>query len=139
VIVMGCDGIVGRLLSPNLLCRSARTPEQECQLVGGSVRLNCEAAPLTTDICMASQFLNAVSTGKKYECSLYSGCLLTAARALASRSRRARPTLITAGASSEGAAGSIVESISKLECTIDPNEIVKKAGGGAECKFETGQ
>jgi hypothetical protein len=48
-------------------------------------------------------------------------------------------TGLTAGASSEGAAGSIVESISKLECTIDPNEIMKKAGGGAECKFETGQ
>jgi hypothetical protein len=45
----------------------------------------------------------------------------------------------TAGASSEGAAGSIVEYISKLECLIDPNEIMKKAGGGAECKFETGQ
>ena len=48
-------------------------------------------------------------------------------------------TGLTAGASSEGAAGSIVESISKLECTIDPNEIMKKAGGGAECKFETGR
>ena len=48
-------------------------------------------------------------------------------------------TGLTAGATSEGAAGSIVESISKLECAIDPNEIMKKAGGGAECKFETGQ
>jgi hypothetical protein len=48
-------------------------------------------------------------------------------------------TGLTAGASSEGAAGSIVESISKLECSIDPNEIMKKAGGGAECTFETGQ
>ena len=45
----------------------------------------------------------------------------------------------TAGASSEGAAGSIIENISKLECLIDPNEIMKKAGGGVECKFETGQ
>jgi hypothetical protein len=26
-----------------------------------------------------------------------------------------------------------------LECSIDPNEIMKKAGGGAECTFETGQ
>jgi hypothetical protein len=48
-------------------------------------------------------------------------------------------TGLTAGASSEGAAGSIVESISKLDCTIDPNEIMKKAGGGAQCTFETGQ
>ena len=48
-------------------------------------------------------------------------------------------TGLTAGASSEGAAGSIVESILKLECTIDPNEIMKKAGGGAECTFKRGQ
>jgi ABC-type amino acid transport substrate-binding protein len=41
--------------------------------------------------------------------------------------------------SSEGAAGSIVENISKLECTIDPNEIKKKDGVGAECTFERGQ
>lgn len=48
-------------------------------------------------------------------------------------------TGLAAGATAEGVAGSIIESISKLECTIDPNEIMKKAGGGAECKFETGQ
>ncbi len=45
----------------------------------------------------------------------------------------------TAGASPEGATGSIVENISKLECLIDPNEIMQKAGGGGECKFETDQ
>ena len=48
-------------------------------------------------------------------------------------------TGLTVGVSSEGGVGSIVESISKLECSIDPNEIMKKAGGGAECTFETGQ
>jgi hypothetical protein len=48
-------------------------------------------------------------------------------------------TALAAGATSEGAAGSIIESLSKVVCTIDPNEIMKKAGGGAECTFETGQ
>jgi len=48
-------------------------------------------------------------------------------------------TVLAAGATSEGAAGSINENLSKLECTIDPNEIMKKAGGGAECTFETGK
>ena len=48
-------------------------------------------------------------------------------------------TALAAGVSPEGAAGSMVESISKLECTIDPNEIMKKAGGGADCTFEMGQ
>jgi hypothetical protein len=46
-------------------------------------------------------------------------------------------TALAAGATSEGAAGSIKENFSKLECAIDPNEIKKKAGGGAECTFET--
>jgi hypothetical protein len=46
-------------------------------------------------------------------------------------------TALAAGASSEGAAGSINENLFKLECTIDPNEIMKKTGGGAECTFQT--
>jgi len=48
-------------------------------------------------------------------------------------------TAAAAGASAEGAAGSTIESLSKLVCTLDPNEIMKKAGGGAECAFENGQ
>ena len=46
-------------------------------------------------------------------------------------------TAAAAGVPSEGATGSTIESISKLECTIDPNEIKQRAGGGAECSFET--
>jgi hypothetical protein len=48
-------------------------------------------------------------------------------------------TAAAAGIPSEGAAGSSIERVSKLRCTIDPNEIMQKAGGGAECSFETGQ
>ena len=48
-------------------------------------------------------------------------------------------TAAAAGVPSEGAAGSSIETISKLRCTIDPNEIMQKAGGGANCNFETGQ
>jgi hypothetical protein len=48
-------------------------------------------------------------------------------------------TLAAAGVAPEGAAGSIIESVAKLACTIDPNEIRQKAGGGAQCVFETGQ
>ena len=48
-------------------------------------------------------------------------------------------TAAAAGVPSEGAAGSSIERISKLRCTIDPNEIMQKAGGGAQCSFETGQ
>jgi hypothetical protein len=47
-------------------------------------------------------------------------------------------TAAVAGAPSEGAAGSVIESFSKLDCTIDPNEIMQKAGGGAQCTFDAG-
>jgi len=47
-------------------------------------------------------------------------------------------TMAVAGIPSEGAAGSSVEKLSKLRCTLDPNEIMQKAGGGAQCSFETG-
>jgi len=39
---------------------------------------------------------------------------------------------------SEGAAGPSTESVSKLRCTIDPNEIMRKTGGGATCTFDVG-
>ena len=48
-------------------------------------------------------------------------------------------TAATASVSPEGAAGSNIESFSKLNCTVDPKEIRQKAGGGAECSFETGK
>ena len=48
-------------------------------------------------------------------------------------------TAATAGVVAEGAAGSNIESFSKLNCTIDPKEIRQKAGGGAQCTFETGK
>jgi hypothetical protein len=33
----------------------------------------------------------------------------------------------------------MIEYLVKLACTVDPNEIMKKAGGDAECKFVTEQ
>jgi hypothetical protein len=48
-------------------------------------------------------------------------------------------TAAAAGIPSQGAAGSSIESVSNLRCTVDPNEIMQKAGGGAECSFETAQ
>jgi hypothetical protein len=46
-------------------------------------------------------------------------------------------TLAAAGVMSEGAAGSIFEGVANLACTIDPNVIRQKDGGGADCTFET--
>jgi hypothetical protein len=47
--------------------------------------------------------------------------------------------ITAAGIAPEGAAGSTLQKVAKLVCTIDPNEIQKKAGGGAECSFEAVQ
>jgi len=41
-----------------------------------------------------------------------------------------------AGIAAEGAAGSNVEGLSKLNCTLDPKVLKQKAGSGAECSYE---
>ena len=55
--------------------------------------------------------------------------------------RRANEIFATeamAGVPSDGAAGSTFESLSKLNCTLDPKAIKQKDGSGASCTFETG-
>ena len=47
-------------------------------------------------------------------------------------------TVAEAGVPPDGAAGTIFESLSHLVCTIDPNEIKQRAGGGASCQFDPG-
>jgi hypothetical protein len=44
-----------------------------------------------------------------------------------------------AGIAAEGAAGSNIESLAKLSCTLDPKALKEKAGGGAECSYEPAQ
>lgn len=45
-------------------------------------------------------------------------------------------TLAEAGVKSEGAAGSIIFGLKDLACTIDPNAVKERAGGGAKCRFD---
>ena len=47
-------------------------------------------------------------------------------------------TLIENGVPSDGAAGSMFESVTALSCTIDPSVVKQKAGGGADCTFTPG-
>jgi hypothetical protein len=42
-----------------------------------------------------------------------------------------------AGVPSDGAAGSIHESLTRLNCTLDPQAIERKDGSGAECSYES--
>jgi hypothetical protein len=48
-------------------------------------------------------------------------------------------TLASAGVIAEGAAGSMIESVTKLSCTLDPAVIKDNSGGGADCSMEGGQ
>ena len=45
-------------------------------------------------------------------------------------------TMSQAGVPSEGSAGAVHESLSHLVCTINPLEIAKRDGGGADCTFD---
>lgn len=47
-------------------------------------------------------------------------------------------TAAMAGVPSDGAAGSIFESLSRLNCTLDPAAIKAKDGSGATCSYEAG-
>jgi hypothetical protein len=47
-------------------------------------------------------------------------------------------TIAVAGVAPDGAAGSVFENLWHLACTIDPNVVKQKAGGGADCQFATG-
>jgi hypothetical protein len=48
-------------------------------------------------------------------------------------------TLATAGVTAQGAAGSMIETITKLSCTLDPAVIKDNSGGGADCSMQADQ
>jgi hypothetical protein len=54
------------------------------------------------------------------------------------RAHELAATIAEAGVPPDGAAGSVFEGLSHLVCTIDPNVIAQKAGGGADCTFDPG-
>jgi hypothetical protein len=47
-------------------------------------------------------------------------------------------TMALAGVPSEGAAGTMSESLAHLVCSINPLEIADRGGGGADCAFAAG-
>lgn len=46
-------------------------------------------------------------------------------------------TLASAGVTAQGAAGSMIESVSKLSCTLDLGKIKQNDGSGADCSWES--
>jgi hypothetical protein len=67
-------------------------------------------------------------------------CELTFGKTVKSLTGRAAneiyATEAMAGVPSDGAAGSIFESVSKLSCTLDPAALKDKAGAGADCSYQ---
>jgi hypothetical protein len=60
------------------------------------------------------------------------------AKKIPTRGRKAHElyaTLAQVGVPPDGTAGSIFEAVSNLDCTIEPDEVKQKAGGGAHCTF----
>jgi hypothetical protein len=47
--------------------------------------------------------------------------------------------LTSAGVVAEGAAGSMIQNVTKLNCTLDPAVIKDNSGGGADCSFGADQ
>jgi hypothetical protein len=47
-------------------------------------------------------------------------------------------TILEAGMSGEGTAGTIYAALHNLSCTIDPPTIVQNSGAGADCTFDPG-
>lgn len=45
-------------------------------------------------------------------------------------------TLVENGVPADGAAGTIHEAITNLDCQIDADDVAQKAGGGAHCAFK---
>lgn len=69
-------------------------------------------------------------------------CTLTfGARTTTLKGRRAHElfaTIAEVGVPEDGAAGSVFEGLSRLDCTVDPAEIKQKTGSGANCTFTPG-
>jgi hypothetical protein len=60
-------------------------------------------------------------------------------RTLKGREAKLYATLGSAGVVAEGAAGSMIEGVTKLNCALDPAVIKDNSGGGADCSFGADQ
>jgi hypothetical protein len=82
-----------------------------------------------------------VCRASNVDISSHSCALTFATRTVNLQGRRAHElfaTIYEVGVPPDGAAGTISEALSRLDCTIDPREIARKAGGGAACSFDAG-
>lgn len=104
-------------------------------LFNGNTKVNYPISKLSVAADNVSCRISSVAIAER-------SCEITFKKGKASLKGRAAnelfATLAAAGVTAEGAAGSSIESISKLSCTIDPGEIKQNAGGGADCSWQGG-
>ncbi len=97
------------------------------------------AYPASRQIKVEAQSISCRASNvdiSEHDCTLK---FATATRMLRGRAaHELYATLIENGAASDGAAGSIFEALSQLDCTIKPGEVKQKAGGGANCTTKPG-
>jgi hypothetical protein len=82
-----------------------------------------------------------VCKSSNVDITLHSCDLTFARRTITVTGRKAHEvyaTIAEVGVPPDGAAGSIFEALSQLTCSIDPNVIDQRAGGGATCNFTPG-
>jgi hypothetical protein len=104
-------------------------------LFNGNARVNYPISKLSVAADSVTCRISSVAIAER-------SCEITFKKGKASLKGRAAnelfATLAAAGVTAEGTAGSSIESISKLSCTIDPGEIKQNAGGGADCSWQSG-
>ena len=84
---------------------------------------------------------NVVCRTSNVDITEHSCALTFGPRTVNLKGRRAHELYATVGevgVPPDGAAGSVFESLSNLNCTIKPSDIAQRAGGGASCTFDAG-
>ncbi|MGA8412747.1 MAG: hypothetical protein WB756_13390 [Xanthobacteraceae bacterium] len=82
-----------------------------------------------------------VCRASNVDISFHSCALTFRSKTINLKGRRAHELFATVGevgVPPDGAAGTMFEALSHLDCTINPHEIPQKAGGGASCSFDPG-
>ena len=82
-----------------------------------------------------------VCRASNVDISFHSCALTFRSKTINLKGRRAHELFATVGevgVPPDGAAGTMFEALSHLDCTINPQEIQQKAGGGASCSFDPG-
>jgi hypothetical protein len=115
---------------------AARDKNVLARLVEGNVAF---AFPPNTTISIKAD--KVVCRASNVDITSHSCDLTFGPKSISLRGRRAHElfaTIAEVGVPPDGAAGSVFEGLSRLDCTLDPHELQQKAGGGATCSFDPG-